>query len=258
MLSDHQIRQFILDGYVKIEDAFTRALAEEGCSILWKETGCDPKNPSTWKHPVIRLGDYAQEPFRKMANTLILHNAFDQLVGRNRWLPRGSLGTFPVRFPSEEEPNDTGWHVDASFPGETPDNYFSWRINVRSKGRALLMLFLLSDVSEQDAPSRIRKGSHLNVAKLLQPKDESGLSFMELAKELDVTKDLPEILATGSAGTVYLCHPFIVHAAQSHRGKNPRFMAQPPLMPARELEIDRAEHDYSPVEIAIRKGIGLD
>jgi hypothetical protein len=30
---------------------------------------------------------------------------------------------------------------------------------------------------------------------------------------------------------VYLCHPFIVHSAQPHRGKTPRFMAQPPLLP---------------------------
>lgn len=36
--------------------------------------------------------------------------------------------------------------------------------------------------SEQDAPTRIRVGSHLDVAKILEPEDEKGLSFMELAK----------------------------------------------------------------------------
>ncbi len=39
--------------------------------------------------------------------------------------------------------------------------------------------------------------------------------------------DCEVALATGEAGTVYLCHPFLVHAAQIHRGKRPRFMAQP-------------------------------
>ena len=39
------------------------------------------------------------------------------------------------------------------------------------------------------------------------------------------------VTATGDAGTVYLCHPFLVHAAQPHRGKHPRFLAQPPLLP---------------------------
>jgi hypothetical protein len=44
--------------------------------------------------------------------------------------------------------------------------------------------------------------------------------------------DRPEVLATVDAGTVYLCHPFLVHAAQRHQGTAPRFMAQPPLVSA--------------------------
>jgi hypothetical protein len=33
----------------------------------------------------------------------------------------------------------------------------------------------------------------------------------------------------------------------------PRFLAQPPLHPATPLRIDRADGDYSPVELAIRR-----
>jgi hypothetical protein len=65
--------------------------------------------------------------------------------------------------------------------------------------------------------------------------------------------DRPQALATGEAGTVYLCHPFLVHAAQPHRGSRPRFMAQPPLHPSEPLRLDRENGDYSPVEIAIRQ-----
>jgi hypothetical protein len=158
-LNDHQIQQFISEGYIKLEDAFPYDLAEAGRNILWKDTGCNPNDPGTWTQPVIRLGDYAQQPFQQAANTPLLHAAFDQLVGAGRWLPRNSLGTIPVRFPNRKEPGDTGWHVDASFPGEDPSDFLSWRINIRSKGRALLMLFLFSDVDEADAPTRIRAGS---------------------------------------------------------------------------------------------------
>ncbi|HEX5170883.1 MAG TPA: phytanoyl-CoA dioxygenase [Cyclobacteriaceae bacterium] len=256
ILNDDQINQFISDGYVKVENAFSKELAEEALRILWKDTGCDPNNSSTWTRPVIRLGEYAQAPFRQIANTPLLHSAFDQLVGRGRWLPRGSLGTFPVRFPSSEKPNDTGWHVESSFPGVLND-YSTWRINVRSKGRALLMLFLFSDVSKSDAPTRIRIGSHLEVANLLKPFGESGLSFMELAKKLDATSHRDEVLAAGDAGTVFLCHPFLVHAAQPHIGRTPRFMAQPPLLPAEDFQLHRDDGSYSPVEIAIRTGITL-
>lgn len=254
-LNEIQIRQFINDGYVKLENVFPQQLAEEGRQILWKDTGCNPDDASTWTQPVIRLGEYAQEPFRKAVNAPLLHAAFDQLVGEGRWLPRYSIGTFPVRFPVTVEPGDTGWHVDASFPGDDINNYLEWRINIRSKGRVLLMSFLFSDVEEADAPTRIRTGSHLDVARLLAPEGENGLSCLELAMKLNDNSMGQEVLATGEAGTVYLCHPFIVHAAQPHHGKNPRFMAQPPLLPAIEFELSRQDNNYSPVEIAIRKGI---
>lgn len=38
----------------------------------------------------------------------------------------------------------------------------------------------------------------------------------------------PVVLATGQAGDVFLCHPFLVHAASwPHRGRCPRMIAQP-------------------------------
>jgi hypothetical protein len=246
------IEQFIEDGFVRIDNAFTKELAAAGREILWKDTGCDPDNPTTWTKPVIRLGDYPQPPFREAANMPILYEAFDSLVGKGRWLPRYSLGTFPIRFPSPEEPGDTGWHAEASFAGDDG----SWRLNVNSKGRSLLMLFLFSDIDEETAPTRILVGSHLDVPKMLQPAGENGLSFIELAQQFNAdTLNRPMVHATGDAGTVYLCHPFLVHAGQLNHGTKPRFMAQPPLQPAEPLQLYRDDAAYSPVEIAIRRGL---
>ena len=256
-LSKHQIEQFVERGFVRLHRAFSRDVASRGREILWKDTGCDPADRSTWTRPVVWLWDYDQEPFCQAVNTPLLHAALDQLVGKARWKPRHSLGTFPVRFPSNEDAGDTGWHVDASFPGENsaPNEFSSWRVNVNSRGRALLMLFLFSDVGEQDAPTRIRVGSHLAVARILEPAGEAGMRSMEM--DLDTTSCCPEALATGEAGTVYLCHPFLVHAAQVHRGTQPRFMAQPPLYPAEPFDLHRSDPaNYSPVEIAIRRGLG--
>ena len=132
-LCDSQVEQFIADGFTRLEGAFQKALADEGRAILWRDTGCDPEDPSTWVRPVVRLGDYGQEPFRNAVNSPLLHSAFDQLAGAGRWLPRSSLGTFPVRFPSPDDPGDTGWHVDASFPGDE-GSFVSWLVNVTSRG----------------------------------------------------------------------------------------------------------------------------
>jgi hypothetical protein len=232
MLTSAELERYHREGFIKIERAFPRPLADEARAILWKDTGFDPQDPATWTRPVVRLGMYSQPPFVDAAITSVLHEAFDQIVGAGRWLPCRSLGTFPIRFPSPIDPGDTGWHVDASFGTEDPD-FMNWRVNARSRGRALLMLFLFSDVGENDAPTRIRVGSHEVMGRILEPAGESGLTLRDLAANgFTETAHCPEAAATGDAGTVYLCHPFLVHAAQVHRGSTPRFMAQPPLLPA--------------------------
>ena len=257
-LTAAQKEQFVRQGLVKLENAFPQDVAAEARAILWRATGCDPEDTTTWTKPVIRLGDFPQEPFRMAVNTPLLHAAFDELVGPGRWVPRQSLGGFPIRFPHRNDPGDTGWHIDASFPPDRPveGSYFDWRVNVRSKGRALLMLFLFSDVGENDAPTRIRLGSHLSTAKLLTPAGEEGLSMMEISSAAaSATKGMPVTTATGAAGTVFLCHPFLMHAAQPHRGVKPRFLAQPPLVPAAPLELARSDGSYSLVEKAILLGL---
>ena len=246
--------EFIEHGFVRLMHAFPREIADAARAILWRDTGCDPADPATWTRPVIRLGMYAQPPFVEAANTPALHAAFDQLVGTGRWLRRDSLGTFPVRFPSPDDPGDAGWHVDASFGYDHPD-FMEWRVNVRSRGRALLMLFLFSDVGDDDAPTRIRVGSHLEMARQLAPAGDAGLSLRDMAANgFAETAHCREVLATGEAGTVYLCHPFLVHAAQPHRGTRPRFMAQPPLLPALAAGLD-IESGEAAVERAIRAAL---
>jgi hypothetical protein len=257
-LTPAQIDTFVTDGFVKIENAFSADLAAQGRAILWRDTGCDPDDPSSWTKPVVRLGGYYDPPFRESANTPRLHAAYDQLVGQGRWIAPHGLGTFPIRFPSSETPGDDGWHVDMSFglPEDDPNDFLSWRANVKSRGRALLMLFLFSDVGPQDAPTRIRKGSHAAIARQLLPFGEAGLTLRQLSADgYASTAECDEVSATGPAGTVYLCHPFMVHAAQSHRGTQPRFMAQPPLMPGGEFD---PALPPSPVQIAIRNACNLN
>ena len=208
-LSSRDIEEFIQNGFVRLDQAFSLKAAKEAREILWRHTGCDPLDRASWTRPVVRLGVYFDPAFQAAANTPRVMGAIDQLVGVHRWLPLKGLGTFPIRFPSDIDPEDTGWHVDASYPPAdgSDESFFSWRVNVRSRGRALLILFLFSDVGECDAPTRLRSGSHLDVARILAPAGEQGMSFMELAQRLEDTAGRPEVAATGKAGAVYLCHP---------------------------------------------------
>ena len=254
-LSAAQIEEFVLDGFVRIDEAFPRALADACRRILWLATGCAEDTTASWTRPVVRVGEIPNPLFREAANTPRLHAAYDALVGPGRWRPRGSLGTFPIRFPSSQDPGDCGWHIDVSFGLEGEPDFLKWRANVTSKGRALLMLFLFSDVRDHDAPTRLRVGSHLDIARRLEPHGEDGLTLAELASsQFSESAHRPEATATGPAGTVYLCHPFLVHAAQPLlSASGPRFIGQPPLLPSAPL--DPWRDNAAPVERAIRMAL---
>ncbi|MEW1778732.1 phytanoyl-CoA dioxygenase family protein [Streptomyces sp. NPDC086777] len=254
-VDDELVDRFLTEGFVKIEGAFPPRVAEDCARLLWRETGYDPQAPDSWQDPVVWVGGMAQGPFAAAANSVALHRAFDLLVGEARWLPRYSLGSFPLRFPHPEEPDDAGWHIEGSYLPDGVETRW-YHTNLRSRDRALLMLFLFSEVTEQDAPTRIRLGSHFDIPPVLEPYGEAGVSMLDIAPEVvEASAHRPIAYATGHPGDVYLCHPFLVHAAQPHHGTRPRFMAQPPLLPAVPYELDRPDGDYSAVEHAIRLGL---
>lgn len=271
-LTDDDVERFVRDGFVRVPGAFPNALADEVRGRLWEQLGMAPDDRSTWTKEVVRLGFSDEDAFVRCANTERLHAAYDRIVGPGRWKQPDRLGTFPIRFPSNRGPQDNkdfGWHIDAGFLSVTLDvqTYQDWqgemavippnfeetfRFNVWSKGRALLLLFLFSDTDEDDAPTLVRVGSHLDVPRLLVDAGPEGV-YLDVS---DVGVDRPVASVTRQAGDVYLCHPFLVHTPQGNVGNRPRFMAQPNLEPTGQLELDRADGCYSPVERAVRRGLG--
>jgi len=252
-LTSDQVDQFITRGFVRLRAAFPRSVADACVRLMWGQIRARADSPETWTQPVIRHPAWDDERFDRAVNTARLQMAFDQLVGPGRWRPRRHPGLFVIRFPSSDDPGDTGWHIDGSF-----DVGGEWWVNLHSRGRALLMLFLFTDVGPDDAPTRILVGSHLNVPPILEPIGDAGTHFDRVVPMIPHVHERDTALAIGEAGDVYLCHPFLVHAATwPHRGASPRFLAQPELPPVAPLNLDRQDGDYSPVEIAVRLGLGL-
>ena len=103
-LTDDQVQAFIDDGFVKVESAFNTDLAKKCRDELWADIGLSPDEPTNWTRPVIRLSSKSSPPFIEAANTPRLHEAYDLLVGVNRWVAPKGLGTFPIRFPSRKSP----------------------------------------------------------------------------------------------------------------------------------------------------------
>ena len=84
--------------------------------------------------------------------------ALDSLCGTGGRHARRALGNIPVRFPVQPPAEDRGGHIDLN----TPLSADHWAVCGRP--HTLLLLTLLSEVSSDDAPTRIRVGSHRKIA----------------------------------------------------------------------------------------------
>jgi hypothetical protein len=259
-LTEREVEQFVQDGFVHLRAVVPPDVIAAGREIIWSDLGASPDDPASWSEPVARVFPSDARPFAAAFDTPRLSAAFDRLVGAGRWQPRHHLGLFVIRFPHRAEPADTGWHVDESFP---PEGYLSeafdfshWRVNILARERALLLLFLFSDVGPADGPTCLRVGSHLDVAPIRHPHGAAGLSFSratDLAAKASASR--PVTFATGKAGDVYLCHPFLVHAGQPLRGTRPRVMSQTPLVAKEPVVLDQPAEADTPLEAAIRHGL---
>jgi len=214
---------FMAEGFLKIEHAAPRSAADAARAMLWRQLGLSPDEPEQWSAPVRWTADMTgQGPFGELARSPALAAALDQICGTGGWLPRGCLANIAVRFPVSPPDDDRGWHIDANTP--QPDG--SWAVTGRP--HTVLVLTLLSEIGPADAPTRLRAASHRDVAPVLGP---DPVDMAEMGRMVDdASAKRPVVYATGEPGDMYVLHPFTVHAADEHRGRTPRFMAQSPVM----------------------------
>jgi hypothetical protein len=250
------VDRFVRDGFVVVRAAVPDGLVgrcRDEIDDQLRAQGVDPADSATWSFPVVRLACPETPSFAAAGTQDSLWNLYDELLGDDTWWRRqGVGGTIAVRFPSSVDPGDAGWHVDASYRGSD-----GLRLNVASKERGLLCLFLFSDVSDDDAPTELKIGSHLDVPLVLAPSGDQGMSFVELAHQLPVgCFERPSAFATGQAGDVFVCHPFLVHRATwPHRGAVPRMVAQPGVAIHEPFSLT-GQDDPCPVERAILHALG--
>lgn len=252
MLTQTEIDGFLQDGYVALRGAVPTAIIDACRDVVWSELsrrGVDRDDRSTWTAPVVRINCPQGGPFVQAGTRPVVTEACDQLIGAGRWWRhQGVGGTIPVRFPSDDDPGDAGWHIESSYMQDGKP----W-VNVYSRARGLLAIYLLTDDEPGSAPTRLRPGSHLDVPPILAPAGDGGLDWSVAAQmAAEATAHRPTALADGRAGDVFLCHPFLVHAAGwPHRGRFPRMIAQPSVTLKDQFPLNPDDEGLSPVEQAI-------
>jgi hypothetical protein len=248
---------FIRDGFVALRGAVDPETAVACQELIWgalERPGLRRDDPAGWPSH-LDITDLAGEAFTTAATAPVLTAAYDELIGPGWWLIDGSIGSaVAVRFPREHDRGNAGYHIEGSYaaPAGEPGR---WHVNIRSRARGPLALFLFTDVGRDDAPTRLMCGSHLYLPRFLAPCGEAGTDADAVLWRESVLC-LTAAHATGRAGDVFLCHPFIVHTATwPHRGAGPRMIAQPAINAPAGFALDGS--DPSPVARAIVAGLDL-
>ena len=155
-------------------DAGTVATCREQIWAAMERRGVRRDDPGSWPPLVGSLSDLTGELFVAAYLSPPLTAAYDELIGPGRWQrsvrPAGLGETVVVRFPAQGRAN-AGYHIEGSYRG--PAGQDGW-VNIRSRARGLLALFLFTDVGRDDAPTRLLCGSHLAVPQFLAPYGEAG------------------------------------------------------------------------------------
>lgn len=290
VLTKQQIEQFIECGYVRVEEAFPRMHALNAQQYLWhrlEEKGISQADSSTWVEPMIHLQELYDDDVFQQCNTDRLAEAVAEIVGQHNLLnytppgqPRDKTdwGWWPINFSlGSNEPWTVptgGWHWDG----------IHFKHYVDSPEQGLLCLTLFSDIATRGGGTLVAEGSHKVVAQLLN-RFPDGLELGDAVRELvhshpwfgelvgvtnnisqgarieyfmeqvhtDAANDQLRIVeTTGKAGDVYLCHPFLFHAASQNHNRIPRFMCNRTSPLKQRMNLTGASgNDQSPLERSI-------
>jgi hypothetical protein len=251
---------FVRDGYVAVRgavDADTVAACRELIWAAMERRGVRGDDLGSWPPLMEGMDDLTGGPLVAAYLAPALTAAYDKLIGPGRWkrsVHPAELGkSVVVRFPAEDERANAGYHIEGSYGA--PDGSGAGWVDIQSRARGLLALILFTDVGRHDAPTRLLCGSHLAVPQFLAPYGEAGTgSDADFWRPSTLCMNAAH--ATGKAGDVFLCHPFMVHTATwPHQGAGPRMIAQPAVNAPAGFALPGS--DPSPVAQAIVKGLAM-
>jgi hypothetical protein len=239
VLSAEDLESFVRDGYVRITDAFPATVAEACRKIIWarlRELSINEEEPGLWPR---RQG--LQDVFHKDDGepwcgifTERLLGAIDDVCGQGSWNPFGA-GWWTISFPGYCNPPwgvDGNWHVDGS----------SERHYIFSKAIGLVPIMLFSDVHPGSGGTAVARGSHKLVINALVSAGLRGMSGPDVKSIFeDHADDFEVVELCGSAGTVYLMHPYLLHARSKNLSATPRFICHPSVSLRNHLDFSE-EH----------------
>jgi hypothetical protein len=253
-LTDDQVEQFLTQGFVVIKSAFSREQAEYWSREVWTRLGYDPDDKSTWAQHRIHMPTLNPIAVQELAPRA--YGAICELCGGEERISPARWGDgFIVNL--GEASHTTSWEPpSASVPGWHKDGDF-FRHFLDSPEQGLLTIVLWSDVLPQGGATFVAADSVPVLAKFLAAHPEGvrpdGFGFQNLIAQCSQFLE-----ATGEAGDVYLMHPYLLHASSKNALRLPRLITNPPVHLKEPLRFNRPDGDYSLVEAAVLRSLGVE
>lgn len=253
-LSDNDVDHFLRKGYVKLEGAFPREVADQWSRDCFERLGYRMDDRSTWAEARIHMGgsnfvqvkEFAPRVYDAMCDLLGGEERIGQPV---RWSDH-FIVNLGIRADEPWEPagpSTPGWHKDGDF----------FRHFLDSPEQGLLVFVNWTDVVHQGGPTYVATDSVPVVAKFLAEHPEGVLpNEFDFKGLVSQCREFEE--ATGKAGDVFLLHPYVLHAASQNPLRLIRIITNPPVHLNEPMRFDRPDGDYSPVERAVLRGLGVD
>lgn len=253
MLTPQQREQFLAEGHIVIKGAFPRE-----ASLAWVRDECaragyDVDDPASWRKGYERMELSRHEPLADYAPAA-WGASCDLMGGRDRVKNAPAISLFAMNFKQGADtpyrpPSalSSGWHKDG------------WHFLhfLDSPEQGLLGIPLFTDVFPQGGATFLAVDSVPVVARFLADHPEGvGPDDFDTAALLAECRDFRE--ATGEAGDVYLLHPFMLHAVGQNVLQRPRAITNLCYELNEPMDLDRPDGDYSPVEAAVLRGLGVE
>ncbi len=232
-LSTAEIDAFVSEGYVVVREAVPPDVAAALRAAA--RARVPPDCTDGW---VLGLASVYDLPLLVRAVSSRIRDAFDALAGPGRW-HLASVWGFPTRLPGTVA---SRWHTDG--------DWFTHHLT--SCDQVLTPIFLWSDVGPDDSPTLLCPGSHRDVSRYLRDAEPDGVPGEEIAEfvhsRLRVTQTVG---ATGRAGDVIVCHPFLAHSINPTSPRQPRYISNVAVHGIAPFRLAEDASELTPVESAI-------
>jgi ectoine hydroxylase-related dioxygenase (phytanoyl-CoA dioxygenase family) len=254
VLTAEQLEQFATRGFILLKGAFSREKSLAWVADECRHKGIDVDDPTTWNEPYVRVPTQHTELLSEFSPLAFeLSNAL--MGGENRVVPGVRISLFAMNFfqgadkpfeaPTSASP---GWHKDG----------WHFRHFLDSPDQGLLGIPLLTDVLPSGGATFIAAGSVGPVARFLADHPEGVLPNDFPWKSMLEEPGIEFLEATGEAGDFYLLHPYLLHAVSQNVLRRARAISNILYVLREQMQFDRADGNYSPVEAAVLHGLGVD